>query len=370
MTSTKPFMPFSCSYSPQLPELLTRLNMSMMITTYQAGKVVFISPKDENSLSTLPRSFSKPMGIDVQGNKMAIACKDEVIVLENSKELAKHYPNKKDTYDALYLPRTTFHSGNVDMHDVAFGKEGIWAINSSFSCLCLVNGTFNFIPKWKPSFVSKLVSEDRCHLNGLVLEDGAPKYVTALGTGDTYQSWRDEITTGGVLIDVTRDEILFENLAMPHSPMLYKGELYLLLSATGQFVKLNVKTKEIEVLKELDGFCRGLDIVEDYAFIGMSKLRKNSSTFAKLPFSEKATTAGVKIIHLPTRALVGELVYQASVDEIYEIKIMENMIRPNILNTMDSLHKYSLAIPGATFWADPKSEGKNMNSLREKSVQL
>jgi hypothetical protein len=96
-----------------------------------------------------------------------------------------------------------------------------------------------------------------------------------------------------------------------------------------------------------------MDIVDDYAFIAMSKLRKNSSTFAKLPFAEKATKAGIKIIHLPTKALVGELTYEASVDEIYELKILKNMIRPNVLNTINPIHKYSLAIPGKTFWANP-----------------
>lgn len=351
MKTETTLMPFGCTYSPQLPELLTRLNCSLAISTYQAGKVVFISPGSSEKLISLPRSFSKPMGIDVEGNKMVVACKDEVIVLEDSKSLAKHYPNKPDTYDSLFLPRTTFYTGRVDMHDVAFGKKGIWAINTSFSCLCQINGNHNFLPVWKPKFISELVSEDRCHLNGLVLENGSPKYVTALGTGDAYQSWRDTITNGGVLIDVTTDEILFENLAMPHSPMLYKGALYLLLSASGQLVRLDVQTKKIEVIKELDGFCRGMDIIDDYAFVGMSKLRKNSSTFAKLDFSDKATTAGIKIVHLPTKALVGELKYELSVDEIYEVKIIKDSIRPNILNTINPIYKKALSTPMATYWA-------------------
>ncbi len=356
MKTDTTLIPFGCTYSPQIPELLTKLNISLAISTYQAGKVVFISPKSQDALITLPRSFSKPMGIDIQGDKMVIACKDEVIVLEDSKPLAKHYPNKPETYDSLFVPRTTFHTGRVDMHDIAFGEKGIWAINSSFSCLCLINGNHNFLPVWKPKFISQLVSEDRCHLNGLVLENGAPKYVTALGTGDSIQSWRDDIASGGVLIDVTTDEILFENLAMPHSPTLYKGELYLLLSASGQFVRLDLKTKEVEVIKELDGFCRGLDIIADYAFIGMSKLRKNSSTFAKLDFSDKATEAGIKIVHIPTKAYVGELKYEASVDEIYEVKILKECRRPNVLNTINPIYKKALAIPDATFWAKEEPE--------------
>lgn len=360
MNTAKPAAPFSCTYSAQLPEILFKLKCSIAISTYQAGKIVFISPKDENSIVTLPRTFEKPMGFDIVGDKMVLATKDEVISFKNSQQLALHYPNKPRTYDSLFVPRNTYYTGRVDLHDITYGTDGIYAVNTSFSCLCKIDEEYSFIPIWKPSFITDLVSEDRCHLNGLVIEEGKPKYVTALGTTDTHQGWRENIARGGVLMDITSGQTLFEHLAMPHSPMLYKGELYGLLSATGQFVRFNVKDSQVEVLKELEGFCRGLDIIDDYAFIGMSKLRKNSSTFAKLDFAKTASTAGIKILHLPTRAIVGEIQYQTSVDEIYEVKILRDSIRPNILNTIKPIHKQTLAIPERTFWARfPDSDQNN-----------
>ena len=54
----KALAPFSCQYTPQIPELLQHLNCSIAISTYQAGKVVFISAKDENNLIQLPRNFA------------------------------------------------------------------------------------------------------------------------------------------------------------------------------------------------------------------------------------------------------------------------------------------------------------------------
>lgn len=345
--------PFACTFTPQLSELLFKLKCSIAITTYQANKLIFISPVDENRLTQLPRDFEKPMGFEIKDDKMVLATRDEVHFFENSKDLAKHYPNKKDTYDSLFLPRTTFYTGQVDMHDVAFGSESLWAINTSFSCLCQITGNFNFIPKWQPKFITKLVSEDRCHLNGLVMINGKPKYVTALGTTDTPQGWRDNIVSGGVLIDVETNEIILDKLPMPHSPMMHKGELYMLLSASGEFVKVNLAERKYEVVKNLNGFCRGMDIYGDYAFIAMSKLRKNSSTFAKLPFAKTADAAGIKVIHLPTAAIVGEFTYLSSVDEIYSLKILGNSTRPNILNTTNPFHKLSLSIPGETFWANP-----------------
>lgn len=352
----KQLQPFSSTYTPQIPELLFTLNASIAITTYQAGKVVFISPKDENSLTMLPRTFNKPMGLDVKENKMVLATKDEIIVFENSPALATHYPNKPNIYDNLWIPRITFYSGQVDMHDIKFTSNEIYSINTSFSCLCKINGHHNFIPVWQPPFIDKLASEDRCHLNGLVIENDKPKYITALGKTNTPQGWRKDITGGGILMDVERNEIILEGLAMPHSPTMYKGELYLLLSATGELVKVDLKNKKYEVIKALDGFCRGMDIIGDYAFIGMSKLRQNSSTFAKLPFADKAVKAGIKVIHIPTKAFIGEIIYKTSVDEIYELKILANTIRPNILNTDNPIHKFSLSTPDATFWANPDAD--------------
>lgn len=350
--------PYSCSFTPQLPQLLLSLNCSIAITTYQAGKLVFISPADENRLTQLPRTFDNPMGFEVNGDRMVLATKNEIIYFENSKELAVHYPNRKNTYDSLFLPRATFYSGQVDIHDVALGTDGIWAINTSFSCLCQVTGNFNFIPKWQPPFITQLVSEDRCHLNGMALVNGKPKYVTALGKTNTQQGWRDTIVDGGILMDVETNEIILYNLAMPHSPMMYKGELYVLLSATGEIIKVNMKEKKYEVIKQLNGFCRGMDIYGDYLFVAMSKLRKSSNTFGNLSFPGNADSAGIKIIHLPTKELVAEINYQSSVDEIYSLKILADTIRPNILNTISPLHKYSLSIPGETFWANTEEEAK------------
>lgn len=357
LDNSKQLAPFSARYTPQVPELLNKLNCSIALSTYQAGKIVFISPNPDNErLTTLPRSFRKPMGMAVKGNSMVISTKDEVIVFQNSKELAEHYPNKQNTYDSLWLPRITYYTGMVDMHDIGFGDDGIYAVNTSFSCICKLDGNYNFTPVWQPYFIKELIPGDLCHLNGMVILNGKPKYVTGLGSTTAPKAWKDTIVDGGILMDVEKNEIILNHLAMPHSPKMYKNEMYLLLSASGEFVKVDLGTKTYKTLKNFDGFCRGLSFVGDFAFIGFSKLRKNSSTFAKLSFSDKANFSGIKIIHMPTNAEVGEIIYETSVDEIYEVMVLENMIRPNILNTHDEIHKYSLAIPTSTFWARPETD--------------
>lgn len=352
----QPAAPFSLRYSPNVAELLMQMGSSIAISTYQAGKVVFISPKNEEQLIQLPRTFHKAMGIGLHEDKMVVATRDEVITFRNSPQLASHYPRQPKTYDSFYMPRAKYFTGNVDIHDIDFGKDGLYAVNTSFSCLVKIDDEYSFTPIWTPPFITELASEDRCHLNGMVLENGLPKYVTAFGQGNTRQSWRPTVTETGILMDVTTNKVIAENLPMPHSPRLFDGELYLLLSATGELVKMDVKTGKYDVVHRIKGFVRGLARHGDYAFIGLSRLRKNSSTFAKLNIQGASDLAGVAIVHLPTGAFVGELRYLASVDEIYDVQILPGSLRPGILNTERPEHKLGLHIPTATYWAQPGSE--------------
>jgi len=97
-----------------------------------------------------------------------------------------------------------------------------------------------------------------------------------------------------------------------------------------------------------------MDLHQDYLFIGLSKLRKNSSTFAKLPFADKAQEAGILVIHLPTGSIAGKITYTSSLDEIYDIKVLSDKLRPNILNTLKPDYKMGLMTPESTYWAIPK----------------
>lgn len=350
----KTYPPFSCTHSNNLPELLNSLNITIAISTYQAGKVIFLSPKNNDVLIQLPRTFNKAMGMCFEKERFALATKEEVIVFANHPGLGHSYPNKPGVYDNFFVPRATYYTGQVDIHDLEWGKDGLWAINTSFSCLCKIDESFSFIPVWKPDFITELVSEDRCHLNGMALVNGNPKYITSLGHKNSLQSWRENITEGGLLFDVENNKIILDKLPMPHSPVWYKEKLYFLLSASGEIMCFDPKTNETKVIKVLKGFIRGMDIYQDYMFIGLSKLRQNSSTFKQLPVAELASEAGIAIVHLPTGSLVAELFYKTSVDEIYSVKILPEMKRPGILNTIDQTFRLGLSIPVSDFWAKNK----------------
>jgi uncharacterized protein (TIGR03032 family) len=280
-----------------------------------------------------------------------LACKDEVIVFNDSPELAVSYPKKKNTYDAFYMPRATYHTGPLDIHDLSWGENGLYAVNTLFSCIISIDQNYNFTPVWIPPFIKHLKSEDKCHLNGLVMMNNRPKYATAFNQGDSYQSWREGVTTDGVLMDIETNEVIAGNLKMPHSPRIFNNQLYLLFSATGEIVKVDPTNGVYEVVTRLNGFVRGMAYHKDFLFVGLSKLRQNSSTFAKLEIAKQSLNAGIAIIHLPTGSLYGEIKYHTSVDEIYDVQVLPDRIRPNIFNTMQPDYKTGLSIPGSTFWA-------------------
>ena len=75
-------------------------------------------------------------------------------------------------------------------------------VNTLYNCLATPSARHSFTPMWKPPFISKIVKEDRCHLNGLAMADGVPRYVTAVSKSDTIDGWRDRRFDGGIVIDV------------------------------------------------------------------------------------------------------------------------------------------------------------------------
>lgn len=349
----KELAPFTCTYSERLPELLYDLRCTLAISTYQAGKVIFISAKDKQSLIQLPRTFKKPMGIAIHGQQMAIATRAEVVVLSNTPTLASSFPKQPNTYDALYLPRAVYFTGELDIHDLAFTDKGLIGVTTRFSCISKINEQFSATPLWKPKFISSLQPDDHCHLNGMALEQGEIKFVTALGQTDTAGGWRTSKAKGGIIMHAMEQEIILQGLPMPHSPRIYDGKLYVLLSASGELIHVDVIGGKYEVVQKLKGFVRGMDKIGDFIFIGLSKLRTTSKAFGDLPIASESISCGVAVIQLSTGRLVGYIKYENSVEEIYDVRVLPNTRRPGVLNHYQEGHLTAITLPNGNYWTAP-----------------
>mgnify|MGYP001338683134 FL=1 len=323
--------PLSCVYSPNLPELLNYIDCTLIISTYQAGKIIFVSAIDTHNLIQLAVGFHRPMGLAATGDQLAVATRDTVEVLIDSPELSSADPKQFGMHDRLYVPQTTYFSGEINMHDIAWGDDGLWGVNTLFSCLVLANNTLSFEPKWFPSFITDSVGEDRCHINGLALEEGKPRYVTALGESNIEKGWRRDKVSGGILIDVEKDEIVLRNLSMPHSPRIYDDALYFLLASTGELARTTLDAGSFEIIAQLPGFARGMARYQNYLFVGLSRLRKSSPTFADLPIAQRSLFSGFVVLDLQSESIVATFKYENGCEEIYDIQIIPAVHRPGIL---------------------------------------
>ena len=214
--------PVRFEYSPRLPEILKHVQFSLAITTYQAGKLAIVGVEGDH-LDFSFHDFEQAMGIAVGPDAIAVGSRRDIHVLRAAKDVAP-FIAPAGTYDAAYLSRHSFRTGNIHGHEMAWGREGLWIVNTLFSSLCTLNENYSFVPRWRPPFISKLEANDRCHLNGLAMHDGKPKYVAAHGDSDEPGGWRSSKATGGVVIDIDSGETISRGFAMPHSPRIAMGD--------------------------------------------------------------------------------------------------------------------------------------------------
>lgn len=319
---------FRYAHSPTLPKLLWQLGCTLVFSTYQAGKVIFIRATSPDKIEQHALDFPRPMGLAVSDQRIAVATREEVVVLTNTSVAESTESRHVDpgilvgAAEGTYVPEKTYFSGEIDTHDLAWGKDGLWAINTRLSSMSLADNDSSFEAQWRPPFVSDIAPEDRCHLNSVAMVEGQPEYVTAFGEVDTFEGWRENKVSGGIVMDVSSGEIVLDGLPMPHSPRVYDGKLYLLLSGTGELVRAEPETGGYEVVAQLPGFVRGMARCGDYLFVGLSKLRKSSSTFAALPISDQALFSGIVAVSLSEGRVVDHLRYETGVEEIYDVQVL------------------------------------------------
>jgi uncharacterized protein (TIGR03032 family) len=273
----------------------------------------------------------------------------DVTTFINEPTLNINYKNTPTAYDAMYAPRVTYHTGPLDLHDIHFFDNHLLAVATAFNCICKITPLESFTPFWKPAFISDITPEDRCHLNGLAIFN-RDSYVTAFSTGNVKDSWRADILNSGVLIHCPSQQLVLQNLAIPHSPRVHRNHLYLLLSAKGELIRVQPAQGTYDVVAHVPAFVRGLAFADNYAFIGISKPRKSSSTFGKLPQEVQEQQAGVVVVDINTGNIVAELRYQSSVEEIYDVQLLP-ALRPNILSHTKPENLLAVVSQNKSWWA-------------------
>ena len=345
---------FEINASRQFTSWLASQNLSLVFTTYQAGKVFFIGLRQNGQLSVFERTFERCMGLYAHNSSLYLSSLYQLWRLENALEPGQI----ADGYDAVYVPQVGYITGDLDIHDVVLVEPaqppklrgdqqvepqvpslnngrlgGVVFVNTLFSCLATISETKSFVPLWKPPFISKLAAEDRCHLNGLAMRDGQPRYVTAVSQSDVADGWRDKRKDGGCVMDISTNQAIATGLSMPHSPRWYKDKLWLLNSGRGEFGYLDLERGVFEAVAFCPGYLRGLSFCGDFAVVGISKPRHNK-TFSGLALDEQLQAkqaqarCGLLVIDLRSGDIVHSLRIEGVVEELYDVQVLPGVRRP------------------------------------------
>ena len=319
------------SMSGGLIRRLADLNAALAFTSYQSGFLYMLGSNAQGSAQLHQSGMPKPMGLSRDANGgMILAAGAQIMRFANVLE-----PDQRinQTYDACFMPRVNHLTGQLDAHDIGEAKDGeLVFVNTRYNCLATTSNRHSFEVVWKPDFVSDIVDEDRCHLNGMAMKDGVPAYVTAVSKSDTIDGWRDRRADGGVVIDVATNKVVCEGLSMPHSPRWYNGQLWVLNSGTGELgivelAKGKAKMGKFKPVAFCPGFVRGLTFHGKFAFVGLSRPRykrfEGLALDQRLKDTDSEPWCGVQVIDTETGACVDWFRIDGQIGELFDVELVE-----------------------------------------------
>lgn len=316
------------TYPSSLELWLESQDVSLALTTYQAGRLFFIGRKPGRGLRAHERMIEHCQGLWTDGTALWISSK--TILWRFHNDLPARARTERGA-DRRFVPREGRVTGRLDIHDIAVGDvggaNGPIFVNTRFNCLGTVSNTASFRPLWRPPFISDLIGEDRCHLNGLAMDGDRAGYASAVSRSDVADGWRDRRRDGGVIIDVASGEIAASGLSMPHSPRLHQGRLWVLNSGRGEFGTIDLADGAFTPVAFCPGYARGLAFSGQYAVIGLSRPRHNR-TFegleleGRLAAKDADPRCGLLIVDLDRGETVEWLRFEHTIEELYDVAVL------------------------------------------------
>ncbi len=320
--------------SPGFASWLAETRCSLAVSIYTPGTVMFVGvdPQAGGRLWLFNRHIERARGIACTRDRLAVAGRYQIITFVDG-----HWGRASAGDDPVYIPQLATFTGDVDAHDIAFDGAGdIVFANTLFSCVARVSATHSFTPLWTPPFISRLVPEDRCHLNGIAMRDGAVSHATVIARSDQANGWRGGRRGGGALYDTLTSEPVVEGLSMPHSPRWHDGRLWLLNAGTGEFGHVDLARGVFEPIAFCPGYVRGLAFVGRYAVVAASEPRHND-IFQGLALQERLERDGVTprcglfVVDTAAGEVVHWLHMRGMVKELFDVAVIVEASKPTMV---------------------------------------
>jgi uncharacterized protein (TIGR03032 family) len=303
---------------------------SLAFTSYQTGQLFLVGAHPNGTVSFNQQSFSRAMGLSWHGGRLYVGSLFQVWRLEN---MLRPGELGNQAFDAVLVPRNAQTTGDIDIHELGIDHAGrVVFVNTKYSCLCTLDPKHSFRPIWKPPFISKLAAEDRCHLNGLAMDKGRPRFVTAVSRSDVVTGWRERRHEGGVLIEVESNRIVTDQLSMPHSPRVVGETVWALDSGRGRIVRIDPRTGAKTDVAFCPGFLRGLAIHDGHAVVTVSKPRNGTFNGLLLDGEMSARDAepwcGVMIVNLGSGDVVEWIKLDGHITELFDVTTLPGIACP------------------------------------------
>jgi uncharacterized protein (TIGR03032 family) len=315
---------------------------SLALTTYQAGRLFMIGRRPDGSVRAHERLIEQCQGLWTDGSSLWTSGLYALWRFENDLEPGTVRP---DGVDRVFVPREGRITGQIDVHDIGVGDLGQFSgpdgvgpifVCTAFNCLATPDDHASFRPLWRPPFISRMVAEDRCHLNGLAMDGDRVAYVSAVSRSDVADGWRERRRDGGVVVDVASGEPVATGLSMPHSPRVYDGRLWVLNSGQGELSTIDPRDGTVTAVAFCPGYARGLAFVGRFAVVGLSRPRRNQ-TFEGLALDDRLAAkdavprAGLLVIDIDTGRTVEWLRFEHTVDELYDVAVLPGVKPPEVI---------------------------------------
>jgi uncharacterized protein (TIGR03032 family) len=327
---------------------------SIAFTSYQTGQLFLVGLLPNGNVSFNQQNFTRAMGVCWDAGRLWLGSLFQLWRLEN---MLRPGERANGSFDACYVPRQGTTTGDIDIHEIGIlGNGRPMFVNTKYSCLATLDPVHSFRPAWRPSFISKLAGEDRCHLNGLAMKDGEPGYVSAVSQTDVLSGWRARRSEGGVIIEVATDRIVTDQLSMPHSPRYHDGRLYALDSGRGLIIQIDPESGSREEVAFCPGFLRGMAIHDEHAIVTVSKPRDGS--FKELELQDELARrdgeawCGVLIVNLRSGDIVEWIRLEGVIAELFDVAALPGIACPMSIgvNTLEMQSSITIAAeaPAAT----------------------
>ena len=315
---------------------------SIGLTTYQAGRLFMVGRKPDGAVRVHERMIEQCQGLWTDGQTLWTSGLYALWRFENILD-----PGQVTAHgaDREFAPREGRITGQIDVHDIGMGDLGQFGgapgrgpifVCTAFNCLATWDQNDSFRPLWKPPFISRMIGEDRCHLNGMAMDGDRVAHVSAVSRSDVADGWRERRRDGGVVLEVASGEAVATGLSMPHSPRLYDGRLWVLNSGEGALCTVDPKDGTLTTVAFCPGYARGLAFVGRYAVVGLSRPRHNQ-TFKGLALDDNLAAkdavprCGLIVIDIDTGQSVEWLRFEHTIDELYDVAILPGVTQAEVI---------------------------------------